>query len=562
MLSDPSMRLMALEGIERILAIGETKISRSCRRDSLSNPNPYASLVSVEAVENLYSITKTTSLGKRVMKLYRDHFTACTICQKLFHKNTTVLKVCEECRGPVCLNCDCSIYHLSYQEEVWDLIESMEEEAKRAQKKKKKQKAKSNKVKKPTKGVEKPISEGDPKRPAEEMKAAPLGQQTLVPDPTPSPTHESIEIIPPKVSEFKAEPEPVGSVPRVAVSAKLATPSPNPGAEAPVAPGDSSDESFIAVSRHKRKNDRDKDKDKQDRDRKGKAPPPVARKPPPQPKPPPPSTSAPRPTPPTSRADKTPTPLQETRISNLTIARYADAVLQQPAGASSTTKPQTRPPDSLSSVAPATEFPPLTSLNQSLARRGEKKSPLPDSPSASIPAPITPSAYSMNLFQSDASPHYPPSQPLSLQRPLAPPSDSSPLSRLLAPPPSFDFSNPSSSARHALSDLFSPGLLDHSPAPGGDALSHTISPTSTFFSPPLPRTLSASDGSLFSPTGLAGDVDIEDGDLHMRRAEMLLTDDDDDTELLNTSRETEDLVEFLQETGSIAALAERLGFRK
>jgi hypothetical protein len=89
------------------------------------------------------------------------------------------------------------------------------------------------------------------------------------------------------------------------------------------------------------------------------------------------------------------------------------------------------------------------------------------------------------------------------------------------------------------------------------ALANGIAHRSSLYSPPP----LAATSSLFSPTGLSGDVDIEDGDLHMRRAEMLLGDDDDDGDLLNTSRETEDLVEFLQETGSIAALAERLGFR-
>jgi hypothetical protein len=51
-----------------------------------------------------------------------------------------------------------------------------------------------------------------------------------------------------------------------------------------------------------------------------------------------------------------------------------------------------------------------------------------------------------------------------------------------------------------------------------------------------------------------------DHDIHMMHAEMLLGDDDDD--VVDSSREAADLVEFLQETGSIVALVERLGFRK
>jgi hypothetical protein len=559
MLSDPSMRLMALEGIERILAIGETKINRSSRRDSLSNPNPYASLVSVEAVESLHSITKTTSLGKRVTKLHRDHFTACTICHKLFHKNTAVLKVCEECRGPVCLKCDCSIYHLSYQEEVWDLIESMEEEAKRAQKKKKKQKAKASgggaKAKKPPKGGEKSSEGSDTKTAAGESRVPP--EETTVPGPT-TPSEEKVEVTPPKASDKQAVPRATIIVSEVKPVVASPVPVPGPGAGVATATAaDSSDESFIAVSRHKRRgNDRDRDRDKQDRDRKGKAPP-VARKPPPQSKPPPSSTSAPAPSSTTprpaqpTRADRVaPQPPIESR-SSTTVARYADAVLQLPSGASSSAVRQSLPPDSLSSDA---EFPPL-SLNQSLPppRRGEKKSSLLDPPAT----PGLP-AYPTTLFQPDSSPPFALTHPLPVQRPLSPPTDSSPLSRLLAPP-TFDFSNPSS--HHALSDLFSPGLL--SPPPVGDGLSHGLTGGNFFSAAPPPAQAMSADGSLFSPTGLSGDVDIEDGDLHMRRAEMLLTDDDEeDSNLLNTSRETEDLVEFLQETGSIAALAERLGFRK
>lgn len=520
MLSDPSMRLMALEGIERILAIGETKIHRNPRMDSLLlNPNPYASLLSVEAVESLHATTKSTSLGKRVSKLYKDHFVACTICRKSFHKNTTVLKFCEECKGPVCLNCNCSVYHLSYQEEVWELIESMEVQAKRAQKKKKKQKTKTKAAKKA------PAPHPNEITPPEDPKVVEAE----------SPADTVLQATPEVESEVKSKGK-THQIPQVCALGN--------GAVSIIAPDSSedlellNDESFIAVSRHRKKNG----KEKQEKERKEKAKPTPAssssltssaKKPIVNSKP----SSNPAANPTVSKSRAPPmilsVPLGETR-SHPSVSRYADAVLQPTTASSSSSIMSSRLAEPLSATPRVDDFPPLSSSVTQLTKKAEKTNPL-------LPSTSPPS--STHLFHS--------SPPLRTPETFSHFSNSphpEGLSHLLSSSPT-NGSIPASVSNRSLSDLFMAPVLLNPPTdvPLGNG--------SSLYSPPL------ASSSLFSPTGLSGDVDIEDGDLHMRRAEMLLGDDDDDHDLLNTSRETEDLVEFLQETGSIAALAERLGFR-
>ena len=73
------------------------------------------------------------------------------------------------------------------------------------------------------------------------------------------------------------------------------------------------------------------------------------------------------------------------------------------------------------------------------------------------------------------------------------------------------------------------------------------------------RLMQSMDGDSFDDPYQSAETDDQDI-LHTLHAEMLLGDDDDD--VVDSCREAADLVEFLQETGSIVALAERLGFRK
>eukprot|EP00602_Paraphysomonas_sp_CaronLab_P002860 CAMPEP_0185028398 /NCGR_PEP_ID=MMETSP1103-20130426/14054_1 /TAXON_ID=36769 /ORGANISM="Paraphysomonas bandaiensis, Strain Caron Lab Isolate" /LENGTH=1026 /DNA_ID=CAMNT_0027562797 /DNA_START=160 /DNA_END=3237 /DNA_ORIENTATION=- len=163
MLSDSSMRLMALEGIERVLAIGDSKVQRRIDGNKTLKGNPYAYLLSVENIESLYNVNKTTTLGKRLGKIFREHFLACAICSKYYHKESETLKYCEECKGHVCSNCDCRRYHLSYQEVVWGEIESLEDNMKNAKKASKKQKKKKQKAKQKGKKTANDIERDDEK---------------------------------------------------------------------------------------------------------------------------------------------------------------------------------------------------------------------------------------------------------------------------------------------------------------------------------------------------------------------------------------------------------------
>eukprot|EP00948_MAST-09A_sp_MAST-9A-sp1_P000553 g553.t1 len=82
LLSDASMIMMALEGLEKILQVGEFIAARSSKPIA----NPHAVLVDTA-------------------------------------KET---KWCSECKCSVCRNCDCSVYHLSYQESLWADIDASE----------------------------------------------------------------------------------------------------------------------------------------------------------------------------------------------------------------------------------------------------------------------------------------------------------------------------------------------------------------------------------------------------------------------------------------------------
>lgn len=63
---------------------------------------------------------------------------------------TSDASFCDECKCYVCSNCNCQVYHLSYQEELWAESEQKTEQKKSSKKnknKKKKEKAKQKKTK-------------------------------------------------------------------------------------------------------------------------------------------------------------------------------------------------------------------------------------------------------------------------------------------------------------------------------------------------------------------------------------------------------------------------------
>lgn len=136
LLEETSMVMMALEGLERILQVGELEAKRT------DAPNPYASLMASANIETLVS-HKSATVAKRASRIWQTHFVTCAICMGPFSKHSSDTFFCDECKCNVCKNCDCTVFHLKYQESLWQeetAKETSEKQAKQASKRNKRQK--------------------------------------------------------------------------------------------------------------------------------------------------------------------------------------------------------------------------------------------------------------------------------------------------------------------------------------------------------------------------------------------------------------------------------------
>jgi hypothetical protein len=82
--------------------------------------------------------------------MLQKHFVRCAICKVRYPARTVKTQFCKECKCMVCSNCNCEIYHLSYQLAQWDGVEAKEQKeasTKVARNKKKRQKKKQKKAK-------------------------------------------------------------------------------------------------------------------------------------------------------------------------------------------------------------------------------------------------------------------------------------------------------------------------------------------------------------------------------------------------------------------------------
>ena len=157
LLPEANMVLMALEGLERVLQVEEAreatrreKIRLGEIEDSDSNRTPV--LVSAALIEKARdSHSSTSKIHKRADNIWKDHFVACALCQQSFSKHRPDASFCEECKCYVCnKGCNCRIYHLDYQEELWAATEeetNAKKNAKKSKNKKKKEKLKQKKAK-------------------------------------------------------------------------------------------------------------------------------------------------------------------------------------------------------------------------------------------------------------------------------------------------------------------------------------------------------------------------------------------------------------------------------
>jgi len=149
LLDEANMVMMALEGLERVLQVEEAR--EVAKRDS-TNKNEVEdtpTLVRASLIERALEKHNNNAVTKRANRIWKQHFVSCALCHKSFSKHrTSDASFCEECKCYVCSNCDCQIYHLSYQEELWAATEEQTEAKKNAKKSKKAKKKEKQKQKK------------------------------------------------------------------------------------------------------------------------------------------------------------------------------------------------------------------------------------------------------------------------------------------------------------------------------------------------------------------------------------------------------------------------------
>ena len=155
LLSEASMVMMALEGLERVLQVEETREmirreqieSGELDEDDESGKTPI--LVSASLIEKARDGHHSVTVTKRAERIWKQHFVSCALCKQSFSKHRTAdASFCEECKCHVCSNCNCRIYHLDYQEELWAATEEKNEAQKKAKKSKNKKKKEKLKQKK------------------------------------------------------------------------------------------------------------------------------------------------------------------------------------------------------------------------------------------------------------------------------------------------------------------------------------------------------------------------------------------------------------------------------
>mmetsp|Transcript_12575 Transcript_12575/g.29450 ORF Transcript_12575/g.29450 Transcript_12575/m.29450 type:complete len:970 (+) Transcript_12575:233-3142(+) len=155
LLTEASMVMMALEGLERVLQVEETR--EMIRREQIENgeikddqKTRTPSLVNSALIEKARESHNSSAVTKRAERIWKQHFVSCALCKKSFSKHRPLdASFCEECKCYVCCNCNCKVYHLDYQEELWAETEKTEQKksSKKNKNKKKKEKAKQKKAK-------------------------------------------------------------------------------------------------------------------------------------------------------------------------------------------------------------------------------------------------------------------------------------------------------------------------------------------------------------------------------------------------------------------------------
>lgn len=152
LLEETTMVSMALEGLERVLQVEKNyEITRKEKVSGLKNP-PQCPLVDPYLVKNAMKKPNSNKVTKKVQQIWNDHFVSCALCNIPYSKHrSSDAKFCEECKCHVCSHCNCTVYHLSYQEELWAASEEKVVASKQAKKSKKQKKKEKRREKNKTK---------------------------------------------------------------------------------------------------------------------------------------------------------------------------------------------------------------------------------------------------------------------------------------------------------------------------------------------------------------------------------------------------------------------------
>jgi len=142
LLEESSMVVMALEGIERVLQTEEIQEITALERGEERTAEYLIPPKFFEALQK----HKSPGIAKKAKKIWTQYFVSCALCKEAFSKHRGhEAGFCNECKCHVCTNCNCEVFHLTYQEKLW--AESDVSDKNKKSKKSKKQKKKDKKKK-------------------------------------------------------------------------------------------------------------------------------------------------------------------------------------------------------------------------------------------------------------------------------------------------------------------------------------------------------------------------------------------------------------------------------
>ncbi len=154
LLTEASMVMMALEGLERVLQMEGNRESNNS--ESGEEGTGHQTIVKcAQLIKGVIdSPHNSSAVLKRAKRVWGTHIVACALCEKYYSARLLETHWCSECKCHVCRHCNCAVYHLSYQEELWAEDEDKQEAKKNAKKSKKAKKKEKEKAKKEKKRLE------------------------------------------------------------------------------------------------------------------------------------------------------------------------------------------------------------------------------------------------------------------------------------------------------------------------------------------------------------------------------------------------------------------------